>query len=164
MIKKPRVIGSQKLRSRLADIRRQAPGLIDDEDIKRLMLRRIRKRFLDEKDPDGKRWPELSPYTAEGPGILRKTEHLYRAIKVIRGSSVGILATATGAGFRIGVVSNPWINTFKKGSRVEDPAEYARFHHFGTENMPMRRFLGISEDDRKAVLRSVRRKLKRVVG
>lgn len=146
------VKGSEKLAARIATVRRNLnlPDLT--EGISVLLLRRTLDRFDAGVDPDGKPWTPLKPSTLRikrrlgygHKGMLKRTESLRRAIRVIRGGA-GTVYTNTGAGFRIG---------------VDDPkvAEYARIQNSGSENIPARRFLGIGRLDVKAVDSYLRRK------
>jgi hypothetical protein len=118
--------------------------------LEKLLLKRVKARFNRGVDADGVKWPPLEPATkrrkssSKHQNPLKRTGTLYDAIKVIQGTHAGLFASATGAGFRIGV-SDP------------EAAEYGRlmnngFYHVRAKRMIQpRRFLGVGELDRKAV-------------
>lgn len=150
------VKGADKLRERISTIRRNLNLPALEESISVLLHTRTMRRFDQQTDPDGNRWPELKPSSlkdkkykgyAERPMLVR-TKDLRSAIRVIRGG-VGTLAINTGAGFRIGV----------EDRRI---ASYGRFLNFGTAGMKARRFLGIGALDIKAVDSLLRRKAKQI--
>lgn len=154
---KQHVLGAQKLRRRIETIREGVPELLSQDGLGRLLVDRMKARFIAEVDPSGKPWAKLSPRTKAGKGILRKTGTLYNAIDIIRGNPTGF-ATATGAGFRIGLkpASNP--------GDGKDVSFYGRIQQNGISGrLPARRFLGVGPSDVKSVDSYLRRKLKQLV-
>jgi phage gpG-like protein len=149
------VTGADKLRNRIATIRRSValPVLVDQ--IGALLLRRVKVRFDQGVTADGAKWPELSAVTKAdkdklgfgGKGMLRRTDEMRNSIKLIRGNVTGTTFTNTGGGVRIG---------------IENPAviSRARAHNRGVTRMkiPARRFLQIGSSDVKAVDSLMRRK------
>lgn len=142
------VRGAERVRRRIATITANTQIALNSGLLESLLLRRVKERFLRGVDADGRPWPPLRPSTVrrkKGKAApLQRSGDLFKAIAVIRGSNQGTFASATGAGFRIG---------------IEDPeiAEYARlmnngFWHARAKRMiPPRRFLGVGALDRKAV-------------
>lgn len=90
----------------------------------------IREHFEEEEDPEGEAWEEWAEsyeFTASGEnvGILRKTEDLF--FGVIDPSSY----TATDAGLYFDPSGLP---------------EYWLFHELGTEKIPARPYIGLSDE------------------
>jgi len=150
------VTGATALQQRIATIRKNLnlPDLTNE--IGALLLRRTQQRFDKGEDPDGRRWKPLAASTIAikrrlgygQKGILKRTERLRRAIRLIRGGS-GTVYTNTGAGVRIGV----------QDTKV---AGYARAQNQGEGKIPARRFLGVGRLDVKAVDSLLRRKAKQL--
>lgn len=157
-----RVLGSSLVKAKLDSVRSELPDTLGRQRLGEFLLRRMRARFLQQVDPNGNKWTPLSPKTAIGRGILYKTGQLYRSIDIIDGNQQGRFAVATGAGFRIGVQSNPYVEYYKTSSRQVDPAIYGRYHQLGI-GVPKRRFIGLSATDRKAIADLVRRELRKAV-
>lgn len=153
-----RVDGVRRVQNKLAAVRGAVPVALGREALGSFLLKRMKDRFLKEIDPDDRPWARLQKGSKRGEGILRQTRSLYDSIKVIRGVQDGGLAVSTGAGFRIGVVSNG------DGDR-SDPAFYGRFHQTGVRktNLPKRQFLGVGARDVKAIADKVRRELAKAV-
>lgn len=96
------------------------------EDAAAVLLNRIRTRFLDQTDPDGRKWPEsaaarLRRASGRDGGTLFDTGNLFHSIQLFdRGSNeVGI------------------------GTDVE----YGLQHQEGLNGLPKRTFIGFSGDD-----------------
>lgn len=147
-----RVVGAQALRQKLQRLGAQLPrAVLNKERLGSFMLRRMRQRFLAEKDPQGVRWPALKPSTRPGAQILLRSGTLYRAIAVMNGDSGSSLQSATGLGFRIGVLHHANNDAYAD--------EYGAIHQFGL-GITKRRFLGIGPADVKAVDALLRREIK----
>jgi hypothetical protein len=151
-----KVIGAKGLRAKLQRIQAGLPTVAAGASMGEYLVRRIKERFLREEAPSGARWAPLSPETRKGPGILRYSETMYKAIGVIGGTNEGSFALNTGAGFRIGV----------RGSGGDDsnPAVYGRFHQYGTKKMKARPFLGLSRADEQGAVRKARYALRKLIG
>jgi len=110
-----------------------------------ILLNRIRTRFLDETDPDGRKWVR-SQAAIEGKGRGR------------RGRSFGTLFD-TGALFHS-------IQLFKRGTGVRaigTDIPYAPIHQNGLGGHVKRVFLGFSEDDVSIVQRLIINRVERAV-
>lgn len=137
------VKGADKLAARMRKLSKSIRATVTDGRIPALLLRRTKKRFDKQLDPDEKKWAPLSPATLErrrrGGNLRRKILHetltLKQSIAIIKKSA---LFANTGASARIG---------------VNDPvaAAYGRFHQTGEGDLIQRRFLGIGKSDVKAV-------------
>lgn len=161
---KGRVLGSSQVRAKLNAAREAIPEALSRERLGAFLLRRMKERFVRGVDPDGQPWRPLSPNTRRGVGPLRKTGNLLQSIKIIEGNDRGGFATATGAGFRIGITSIKYKSKSDTGrSRVEDTAKYGPLHQLGI-GVPKRRILGLGATDKKAVADLVRRELRKNIG
>ena len=91
-----------------------------------ILLDRIRKRFLDETDPDGRKWPKSKAAQrrkrqGKGGGTLYDTGTLWRSIQLFsRGTGIRAIGT---------------------------DVPYAKKHQYGLDGMEKRVFLGFSDDD-----------------
>lgn len=102
-----------------------------------LILSRIRIRFRAEVDPEGQQWAPLSPKTIterlrKGFGaspILYRTGRLFNSIQLARDGEFSRV--------------------------IKTDVEYASYLQSGSENMPARPFLGVSNDDVPLVSRLV---------
>lgn len=152
----PFVKGADKLRQRVATIRRNLNLPAMTEEIAGLLVLRTLRRFDRQVTPDEVPWKPLSEATlmdkrrkgfADKPS-LRRTDALRSSIKAIRGG-LGATFINTGAGSRIG---------------VDDPniAKYATAQNKGTKKIPARRFLGLGALDIRAVDSLMRRKSKQL--
>lgn len=160
-----RVLGSQQVKAKLATVRAKLPTLLTRQRLGDYLVRRMQDNFKKERNPDGVSWPGHAATTKPGLGILRKTENLYKSIGVVDGNPGGIFASATGAGFRIGVKSIRYTETSKRGkSRTVDTAVYGRVHQQGNSHVPQRKFIGIGAADRKSIADLVRREMKKALG
>lgn len=159
-----RVIGQRKT---VARIKRQvglAVGIVDEAALQSLLLARVRARFEQTVAPNGTPWPSLDPDTIKRKtrlGLARPEKplwgsgRLYKSIDVIRGSSAGLLAASTGAGFRIGVTDTG--RESRPGAL--SPHEYGRIHNFGL-GVEQRQFIGLSPADVVSVAGYIKRRLK----
>lgn len=153
------VTGAEKVVSRLRTIRASTAVVLHGKGIENLLLRRTKERFLKEVDPGGVAWKALAQSTIDDKikrnklmKKLQRTGLLYNSIAIIKRSQT-TLASATGAGFSIGVVNS------NNGEYGADPGIYGRVHQFGTSRVPKRRFLGISAADVKSVDGILRREI-----
>ncbi len=157
------VVGVQELRRKLDLIRRDVPKILSRERLGQFLLRRMRARFLEEKDPDGKPWKPLSPNSKEGAQLLVQTGNLFKSMDVM-GADRGGYSLSTGFGFRIGIKSRRYTERFSRGgSRTVDTAVYGRAHQLGNGHVPQRRFIGIGASDVRSVSELLRRELRRAV-
>ena len=153
------VTGQQSLVRKLKRVRLGLPDVINNDEAKRLLVRRIRQRFDAQVDPDNMPWEPLKPRTVEIKkrlGAPRPQQALFRwgalrdSIDVIRGSNAGLFSMNTGLGFRIGVTD-------------PEVAGYARIQQYGNSRIPARPFLGLSDLDIKSYRSLASRKLKKLV-
>lgn len=96
------------------------------EETTALLLNRTRKRYLDQESPDGVAWePSFSAFfrsfTGRDGGTLFDTGTLFHSIQLYE---VAPLQMAIGT-----------------------DVPYGRYHQEGTGTLPVRQFLGFSEDD-----------------
>lgn len=96
------------------------PVVILDE-IEALLLNRIRSRFLAETDPDGKKWIPSKRALKEGGKTLFKTGTLFHSIQAHTDGPTG--------------------------RSISTDVPYARPHNFGLGHMPVREFMGFSDED-----------------
>lgn len=115
---------------------------IDDiaDDMAAVILGRIRKRYLNQVDPDGIPWkPSFASYVrrqeGRGGGTLYDTGRLFMSIQAVK----------RGAGIR----------------GIQTDVGYGIDHHFGQNGQLQRRFLDTNEDDMQFITDSV---IKRVTG
>lgn len=153
MIDTPYVRGAEKLRQRIATIRKKTglPKMVDEIGV--LLHRRTMDRFDRGVDPDGVPWQPLAISTlarkrqagAGEQGMLVRSGRLRASIRLIRGGA-GAMYTNTGAGIRIGI-------------QDREVAKYARYQQEGVPGrIPARRILGIGRLDVKAVDALMRRR------
>ncbi|MEG1121280.1 MAG: phage virion morphogenesis protein [Citrobacter sp.] len=158
------VQGNQKLRQRIATIRRKLnlPVMVDQ--LGELLWRRTLNRFDRQVDPDGRTWKALEASTMRTRGAkgypelpaLRRSGTLRAAIKIIKGNAAGSTYTNTGAGVRIGIPATAGVYT--QDGRAIPIVRVARYMNNGTPDVPARRFLGIGRLDVKAVDSYLRRR------
>lgn len=149
------VRGADKLKIRIATIRKNLNLPAFTEEIATLLVGRTKRRFASELDPNNTKWKRLKASTlrrkraagAGDAGVLVRTGKLRDSIGLIRGGFRGF-GVNTGAGFRIG---------------VQDPkvARYAVAHQQGL-GIPVRRIVGVGELDIKAVDTLMRRKARQL--
>jgi phage gpG-like protein len=147
------VRGVEKLKKRIATIRRSLDVPEMTSEIGVLLTRRTMDRFDREVDPNERPWPELAEVTlaarrrgGKGTKKLVRTGRLRRSIRPIRGG-IGTVFGNTGAGFRIGIED-------------KEVAKYAGPLNRGNpaKKLPARRFLGIGPLDIRAVDSLMRRR------
>lgn len=116
--------------------------LIDTTDIldeaAALLLNRLRRNFLTETDPEGKKWEQSNAArrrseTGRGGGTLFDTGKLFRSIQLF---SVG-----------------------PNERSIATDVEYAPYHQYGTAKLPERIFMGFSEADAILAQQVVLRKI-----
>jgi len=162
-VTKEPVSGVADLRQKITRLRQDVAGVLSREHLARLLLSRMRRRYLEEKDPDGVAWPALSPNTKPGPKILVQTGNLLKAVDVM-GANRGGYSLATGFGFRIGIKNRRYTERFARGgSRTVDTGVYGRVHQLGNSHVPRRQFIGIGQSDVKSVSELLRRELRKAV-
>jgi len=153
------VTGQQALVTKLKRIRLGLPDVVESDEAKQLLVRRIRARFDAQRGPDNSAWEPLKPRTVEIKkriGAPKPQQALYRfgalrdSIGVIRGRNAGLLTSNTGLGFRVGVTD-------------PEVAWYARVQNYGTDRIPARPFMGLNELDIRAYRSLASRKLKKLV-
>lgn len=110
------------------------------DDMAAVILGRIRKRYLNEVDPDGVPWkPSFSAYlrrrNGRGGGTLFDTGRLFHSIQAVKRGE-GIRGIQTDVGYGID-------------------------HHFGQNGQLQRRFLDTNDEDMQFITDSV---IKRVTG
>lgn len=95
-----------------------------------ILFQRIRKRFLDQEDPDGIAWvPSAASRKRSGGGTLYDTGRLFRSLQLYADGE----------------------NTRAIGTNVP----YAPIHNFGQGRMPRRQFLGFGDEDATVVERLI---------
>lgn len=152
------VTGATAAIQKLHRLRDEVLELAVDQDVRQLLLLRVRGRFEMGVDPQGNPWASLLEKTIEKKRRkgypypekpLQASLRLKNAIAIISGSNQGLFAGATGAGFRIG---------------IEDPiaAQYGRIQNYGTSVLPARKFIGLGPLDTRAVQALLNRRLKSI--
>ena len=161
-----KVIGQRKTIARIKRTVDAVVGIVDEVGLQKLLLARVKARFEQTVSPDGAAWPSLDPATIRRKtqlGLSRPSQplwgkgKLYQAINVIRGSSAGLLAGNTGAGFRIGVKDTG--RDPRPGAL--SPPEYGRIHNYGL-GVTQRQFMGLSPADVASVAGYIKRRLKSI--
>jgi phage gpG-like protein len=150
------VLDDKELIDRLEEISRRVsdmtPAMLA---IGELLTESTKQRFTDSEGPDGKRWKDNAPATVLAQ--LAKVQSSYKARRKASAPAqkrplidTGILqdtisyqVVSGGNGVEIG--TNRFAGEWDGGAGV---------HHFGSRDgsIPARPFLGVSEDDRVAVL------------
>lgn len=148
--------GASRVRLLTASLRGGVFASIAQGRIEKLIVKRTKDRFAPlganpraQKDPVGKTWRRLAEATRRKKNpdrtqVLVETASLRNAIVILQTGMGKALGRATGAASRIGV--NP--SALNGTTRVE---EYAILHQAGSVRLPQRRFLGVSQEDAKAV-------------
>ena len=158
------VHGIDKLKRRIDTIKAGVPFALNAamDDVGKLLLKRIKDRYIRQVNPDGIAWESLAQSTLKRKKypptktefrttILKSTELLFNSIDLVKTDKERFFASATGAGVRIGVVN-------------EKAAAYGRLHQNGIKNrLPQRRFLGISQLDIKATDSLLRRRIDKLI-
>lgn len=151
------VIGTERAIQRIREVHRAVIGVVLHSETENFLVSRVLARFDAGVDPANRAWPGLDEATIRykrQKGYSKPEQPLYakgnlrRAIGIIRGSNTGLLAGATGLGFRIGV-------------RTPREAAYGRLHNFGF-GQEQRQFIGVSPLDARALSGFFNRKLKSI--
>ena len=157
------VIGVRELRRKIEAIRKEIPGIFSRDRLGNFLVKRMKRRFRKEVNPDGVPWKKLSPNTKKGEQILMQTRHLFEAIDVMDADRGGF-ASSTGFGFRIGIKHSRYTETSAFGiSRTVDTAVYGRVHQLGDSHVPQRRFIGLGEDDVVSVRTMIQRDIRKAI-
>lgn len=161
-----KVTGQRKTVARIKRTVSAAVGIVDEAGLQKLLLARVKARFEQTVSPDGIPWPSLDPSTIRRKtqlGLTRPSQPLwgkgtlYQSINIIRGSSAGLLAGSTGAGFRIGVKD---VGRDPRPGALA-PHEYGRIHNYGL-GVVQRQFMGLSPADVASVAGYLKRRLKSI--
>lgn len=95
-----------------------------------VLFQRIKRRFLDQEDPDGQAWiPSKASRKRSGGGTLYDTGRLFHSIQLYADGE----------------------NSRAIGTNVP----YAGYHNFGTSRLPRRQFLGFGDEDATVVERLI---------
>ncbi len=125
--------------------------------IEKLIVKRTKDRFAPlganpraQKDPVGRTWRRLAENTRrrrnrDRSQVLVETNALRNSIVILQKGMGKALGRPTGADSRVG------ISPSALGSRGEPVSRYGAVHQAGSARVPQRRFLGVSQDDAKAV-------------
>lgn len=137
-------------RLKLATMNAAAVETFSSDKLKERAVKRVKARFLQEVDPDGKPWQLLSPATRKRKAIMGADQILVDEGKLYE--SIGYdskgpnsVGSNTGAGFRI-TAGGP-------------KAPYARRHQLGLGFTPKRRFIGLSDADVSSMEKMIERML-----
>lgn len=144
---------TQSLKRKLTALGVSTRRVFGQKELEQRTLKRVKRRYLQEVDPDGKPWTPLHPSTRKRHGIAGPSQilidsgNMYKDIQVIRGTTAngpGTVKVNTGAGFRIGVPNT----------------KYAALHQYGSEDVPARPFIGLNRADVKSLIAMIGRMLK----
>jgi phage gpG-like protein len=144
------------VRNRIRRLMKNLPAAMSARSVKaevgELLVRRIKKRFKQGVDSNGKRWEKKADKNRT-PATLTKSGRLYKSIDLAKGAAGGTFIVSKG-GFRIQAdATNP-----------RDGFSYGREHQLGLNNMPVREFLGVSDSDVRAVSSKLKRMIDKTVG
>lgn len=135
--------------------------------IEKLIVRRTKDRFAPlganpraQKDPVGRSWARLAASTrrrrnTDRSQVLVESTALVNSIVVLQQGMGKALGRATGAASRVGISPTA---LGRNGKTVEN---YGIVHQAGTASTPQRRFLGVSQDDARAVEAVIQRIMRR---
>lgn len=134
------VLGVQALQGQVGNANKVATQ------IAAVMLARTRRRFLQERNPDGQLWPKSAA------AIRRKSKgsRSRTTARTAAGSqSIGPSGTGGGTLFDTGALFNSIQASRASGGIVSlgTDVPYARKHQFGEGRLPERVFLGFGKDD-----------------
>src|SRR5512141_1267890 len=105
-----------------------------------IILNNTRARFLEETDPEGQKWPPsqaaIDRRAMGGTGTLFATGTLWRSIQEVEG-----------VGAQPGLFGDFAEVVIEAGAINDRGVEYGKFHQYGTKYLPIRRFMGINEQD-----------------
>jgi phage gpG-like protein len=157
------------IKRKVDSVRGALTGIALEGRLEKLMVARVRRRFEQQRDPEGKPWRPVQKESRYGAGqnkdlgqALLNTKTLYNSIRVLRRDrDRSLLSAATGAGFRIGVNPNLVYGTDSKYAkqRAVKVAEVGRIHNFGL-GVPKRTFMGVGKDDVRSVEQFLARRMK----
>ena len=137
------VTGLMELEARLASMVR---GLKDPtpmlEDMGAYMIQSTSEHFEDEKGPDGEEW-ELKPST-----VQQKQRSGYTKKLQVTGNLKNSLTR----------------NVKGKLLEVGTPEEYGRYLQEGTSKMKAKKFLGVTDEDKRVLEDIAKKHIKRVIG
>ncbi len=106
------------------------------QDIGVLVLRSTEHRFESKEDPDGISWEQLAPSTLQTKTNINKKNR----------ANVGILVES-------GNLEDSFsMQVFQDSVIVGTDEESGKYHQDGTVNMPARRPLGLSDEDKSGIL------------
>jgi len=151
------VVGTRELVKKLQRVNQAALGVVTSSQLQDLLVARVRARFDAGVAPDGSPWPGLMEETikrkrrshyGKPQAPLQATGRLRKSIGVTQ-SNIGILASATGLGFRIGI-------------RDAKAASYGRLHNYGLGGQEKRQFIGLGALDVRSVRDFLNRNLKSI--
>lgn len=138
----------KSLRAKLLHVATAYRMVQNSDEISKLVLRRIRRRFIAKVDADGRPWPDYSPNTKKraAGGLLYGTGALFRSIRRANNTDFDKGAVSTGAGFKI---------TADAKSKHDGKTKYGFVLNFGSKksNIPARNFMSLGRNDHRAVLR-----------
>lgn len=161
------VRGASRVRLLLSSIQGGVFESIARGRIEKLIVRRTKDRFAPlganpraQKDPVGKTWARLAAGTrrrknTDRTQVLVESMALVNSIVVLQQGMGKALGRATGAESRVG------ISPTALGSRGERVEQYGIVHQAGNARTPQRRFLGVSDEDAKAVEGVIQRIMRR---
>lgn len=137
------VTGQEEVQNFLTVVLAQAldPVEILDE-AAALLLARIRTRFLTAVGPDEKPWvpsfaAQIRSKTGRGGGTLYDTGRLFTSIQVFSDTSVS--------------------------RKIGTDVPYAGYHQFGTENLPARPFIGVSNSDTQLMNKLIENRIRKAL-
>jgi len=130
-----------QIEDRIAQI--GGPEMVSDvlDEAQALLLNRLRTRFLQQVDPDGVPWiPSQAAIDRNfNGGTLFDTGKLFHSIQAFAAEGPDERAMGT--------------DVF-----------YGLFHQFGTRRLPVRRFIGYSEEDEDLMFRLTLKRVKEIFG
>lgn len=142
---KVKVVKHKSLRAKLAYVGNAYLIAKNSDVLADLLIRRIKRRFVQGVDANGTPWEPYSDGTRpSAKGMLRNTETLLNSIQRVSNNSPTV-SFNTGAGFRISALA--------KNER--DGVFYGIVHNLGSSDghVPQRNFMGVSSADNRAVVR-----------
>lgn len=145
-----RVRPTRRGRLKLATMAAAASTTFSSDKLKERAVKRVKARYLQEVDPEGKPWQLLSPLTRKRKAIMGSSQilvdegNLYESIGY-DSKGTDSVGSNTGAGFRI-TAGGP-------------KAPYARRHQIGLGFTPRRPFIGLSDADVSSMEKMIERML-----
>lgn len=153
-------IDTSQFKDKVQQIRAGIPELLKPRFLAPELISRMQQRFITKTAPDGQKWAKRKESNREAGSLLLRsgnieTGHLVNAIGLIAGRPTGY-ASNTGLGFRIGLLSKPYVDYSRYTPREVNPIKYGRYHQMGEGGQTKRRFIGMSEADRQWALARMR--------